>query len=331
MRSFKKIAAMIMAVAMLCSFTALAAESVTLIGVDDTNSDNPTVTLGYDWESTTAAQTTMVLYKDAVANGDIVYINQFANGANAVELDLGNAYGEYTIVAGGTDVATAVEETFTYSELKCDVTLVASEGGRVLNNFDGELSATATAVSKGTKIDFEFLPFVGYTVEVEINGESAGVEAAGGKRSITVTEDTAINVVFTEVQATTEVETFTAAEIHDIEADANAENKDDTIASKLIFGKAIAPNQGDIIERGMYLEKWVTATEEDQVSGYQPYAGERNDSTTAFFKANGFTVDGRYGIRFIRFSQGRYRVSSYVKYGNAEEPVFGEAVEFVVE
>ena len=205
MRSFKKIAAMIMAVAMLCSFTALAAD-VALLEVADTDSDTPRVTIGYDWEATTAAQTTMVVYKNEVVNGDIVYINQFAEDASAVTLELGNEYGDYTVIAGGMDVATTATETFSYRALAYDVTLTVSGNGFVENDYTAaNLSATPVAVNKGEVINFEIIPHLGNVATVTVNGENVAVD---GSLAVEVTEAKNIVITFTEVGAFTSEDAF---------------------------------------------------------------------------------------------------------------------------
>ena len=335
MRSFKKIAAMIMAVAMLCSFTALAdGVTVELSAITAPDSDNPTVTLGYT-DATNASQTTMLVYKgnDNLAGADVVYINQFAAGADPVELRLGTDaedYGTYTVVAGGMDVDTATKATFTYTMLAYDVTLTKTEGGIVTKDYSGNFNEENKLVDvlKGTEITFGFTPYVGYEVsEVTVDGEPVSVNTAGGELTVTVTADTVINVTFTEAVQDEEAQAFTSGGIYDVPANEEAAAEEDQIDSKLVFGKAIAPNGGEIIEAGMYLEKW------DETAGaYVEFIASKENVGGPYFKAENRTADDKYGIRFFRFQAGRYQVKSYVKYGTGEGDVaFGAPVEFVVE
>lgn len=323
MRSFKKIAAMMLAVAMLCSFTALGAE-VVLKDVADVDSDNPVVTLGYDWSATTAAQTTMLVVKDAT---DIMYVNQFGEGASDVTLNLGNAFGSYTVVAGGMDVDTATTETFAYTSLAYDVTLTKTAGGNVSKDYAGNFNAEGVIedVAKNTEIKFTFNPYVGYVISsLTVNGEAAEIANNGGELTVVVTEDTAIDVVFTEAEAADAAQAFTSEDIFDVPVAEGAEGEE-AIASKIIFGKAIAPNGGEVVEAGMYLEK------KNAEGEYEAFIASKKGIGGPFFAASGKTADNKYGIRFFRFEKGEYRVSSYVKYGpDAADVKFGKAVEFEV-
>lgn len=335
MRSFKKIAAMIMAVAMLCSFTALANDAgvkVELNAITAPDTDNPTVTLGYTAD-TNAAQTTMLVYKgENLAGADIVYVNQFAEGASPVELRLGtdaDDYGTYTVVAGGMDVDTAYTTTFNHSLLAYDVTLTKTAGGTVTKDYAGNFNNENTLVDvlKNTEITFGFTPYVGYELtSVTVDGEAVSVDKTGDNLTITVTDDTVIDVTFTEAVAEEVAQAFTSAGIYDVPANEAAEDED-KLASKLVFGKAIAPNGGEIIEAGMYLEKWV-----EEEGAFKPFIASKEATGGPYFKANGRTADNKYGIRFFRFEAGRYQVRSYVKYGpNDSDVEYGAPVEFVVD
>lgn len=322
MRSFKKIAAMIMAVAMLCSFTAFANAVVELADITAPNSDNPTVTLGYA-DTTTAAQRTMLVYKGTALEGaDVVYINQFAEDADPVTLNLeGSETATYTVVAGGMDVDKAHTKTFTYTAGSCNVTLTKNAYGFVENDFTGgELSETAVVVNKDTVINFKFLPHVGYIPTVTVNGESVSISDKN-ELEVTVNADTAIAVTFVEAEATT-IQSFSGAEIHTIRGNEAAEDKAEKYESKLMFGKAVVPAGETITEAGMYLEKWNGST-------YEAYTEPRTTPYGPYFKAEDVT-SGKYGIRFIRFQAGKYRVRSYVKYGESGLET-GIPVEFEVQ
>ena len=315
MRSFKKIAAMIMAVAMLCSFTALAADpSVTLNIVDEIDSNNPTIALDY---TSTASQTTMLVYKGEVLEGaDVVYINQFAEGATPVTLDLTDAEpGKYTVVAGGMDVAEAVSDDFTYKAVTYAVTLRNDDEGFVEHNYTGEF-ATVTFTFTAKKL--------GYIPSVMV--DNAPVSVVDNKLTVTVNDNMEINVDFVEAVATENYQSFNGAEIHSFAGDAEAEDNADRFDSKLMFGKAIAPTGETVTEAGMYLEQWngtdwVGYETDTIIEKYGPYFAADADK---------ITVDGKYGIRFIRFHRGTYRVKSYAKYGDGLY-AYGTPVEFVVE
>jgi len=321
MRSFKKIAAMIMAVAMLCSFTALANAVVELAPITAPDSDNPTVTLGYA-DTTTATQRTMLVYKGTDLEGaDVVYVNQFAEDADAVELNLeGSETATYTVVAGGMDAAEADTETFVYTALGYNVTLTKSENGFVRTE-GADLSETATVVNKGTVIKLTLLPHVGYIPTVTVNGDSVSVNE-NNEVSITVDAEKAIEVTFVEAEATAEYQSFSASEIHTIAGNPDAEDKAEKYDSKLMFGKAIAPAGETITEAGMYLEKW-------DGSAFVAYTEPRTTAYGPYFKADNM-IGGKYGIQFIRFEAGRYQVKSYVKYGDGQY-AYGKPVEFEVE
>ena len=321
MRSFKKIAAMIMAVAMLCSFTALANAVVELADITAPNSDNPTVTLGYA-DTTTATQRTMLVYKGTALEGaDVVYINQFAEDADAVELNLeGSETATYTVVAGGMDVAEADTKTFDYTALGYNVTLTKSANGFVETE-GADLSETAVVVNKGTTIKLTLLPHVGYIPTVTVNDAPVGVSDTN-EVSITVDGDKAIAVTFVEAEATAEYQSFSGSEIHTIAGNPNAEDKAEKYDSKLMFGKAIAPAGETITEAGMYLKKW-------NGTNWEEYVEPRTVKYGPYFKADN-TVGGKYGIRFIRFNAGKYQVRSYVKYGDGQY-AYGKPVEFEVE
>ena len=122
-------------------------------------------------------------------------------------------------------------------------------------------------------------------------------------------------------EATDAYQSFSGAEIHTIAGNEAAEDKAEKYDSKLMFGKAIAPEGSEILEAGMYLEKW-NGTE------YEAFAGDRTFPDGPYFKANSM-VDGKYGIRFIRFNAGKYQVKSYVKIGE-DQYVYGIPVEFEV-
>ncbi len=323
MRSFKKIAAMIMAVAMLCSFTALAAD-VELLPVSDADSDNTMVTIGYDWNKTTASQTTMLVYRgEALEGADVVYINQFAEKATPVTLDLTGAEpGGYTVIAGGMDVAEAKTKTFNFTALTYDVTLTVTGDGFVENDYDAaNLSATPVAVNKDEVINFEIIPHLGNVAAVTVNG----VPFAGdGKLSVKVDGAKDIVIAFTEATTTEEVKAMSGADIHTLPGKPESEDPDEKYESKLMFGKAIAPAGQEILEAGMYLEKLNEENDE-----FEPYEVERQAKVGPYFKAEN-QIDGKYGIRFIRFNKGTYRVKSYVKYGE-DQYAWGKEVEFVVE
>ena len=323
MRSFKKIAAMIMAVAMLCSFTALANAVVELAPITAPDSDNTTVTLGYDWDNTTATQTTMLVYKGTALEGaDVVYVNQFEKGASSVGLNFeGLEYGDYTVVAGGMGADSADKETFNYRALAYNVTLTKSANGFVETE-GADLSETAVSVSKGTVIKLTLLPHVGYIPTVTVNDANVDINETN-EVSITVDGEKAIVVNFEKAEATTEYQSFSGSEIHTIEGNEAAEDKADKYESKLMFGKAIAPAGAEILEAGMYLEKW-------DGSKFVEYTSERtNDAVAGYFKADNMTADNKYGIRFIRFTAGKYQVKSYVKTDKGDY-IYGKAVVFEV-
>ena len=324
MRSFKKIAAMIMAVAMLCSFTALANAVVELDAITAPTPENPNVTLGYAG-TTTASERTMLVYKGTDLKGaDVVYVDQFVAGASSVELALGTDaedYGTYTVVAGGMGADKADTQTFEYKAATCDVTLTIGDNGFVENDYTGaNLSETAVAVNKGTVINFKFLPHVGYIPAVTVNGEPVSISDTN-ELEVTVNANTAIAVTFVEAEATT-IQSFSGAEIHTIEGNEAAEDKAEKYDAKLMFGKAVVPAGETIAEAGMYLKKW-------NGTDWEEYVEPRTVKYGPYFKAEGIT-SGKYGIRFIRFNAGKYQVRSYVKLANGEYE-YGIPVEFEVE
>lgn len=320
MRSFKKIAAMVMAVAMLCSFTALAADpEVELNIVEEIDANNPTIELAY---TSTASQTTMLVYRGEELEGaDVVYINQFAENADPVTLDLAGAEtGKYTVVAGGMDVAEADRAVFNYKAVTYAVALTADQtDGLVEYDYTGDLAA----VNKDTEITFTLTATkLGYIPSVTVDGTPVSVVA--GKFTVKVDGPKTIDVDFVEATATEKYQSFNGAEIHEFAGNPEAEDNADRFDSKLMFGKAIAPAGETVLEAGMYLAKWNGTDWEGYTS--QKYV----DVAGPYFKADNMTQDGKYGIRFIRFLAGRYQVKSYVKYGD-DQYAYGEPVEFVVE
>ena len=87
MRSFKKIAAMTLAVAMLCSFTALGAE-VALTDINDITDGTTSVTINY---TSSASQSTVLLYAGTSLSGaNVVYIDQLLKDAQTGGINVGN-------------------------------------------------------------------------------------------------------------------------------------------------------------------------------------------------------------------------------------------------
>lgn len=325
MRSFKRIAAMTMAVAMLCSFTALGAASVTVDPIDDitlpSSSATETVTIGYT--GTEVAEVTMLAYAgtETPAVGDIVYANQITNGASgtyAFDLDKDSKAGTYTVLVGGTGLATAASETFVYSTTvpTYAVTIGAVTGGYVSAYDAAGNVIDLSAVTAGTDVTLKLYPHWGNKVKsLMIGANDAG---SAEEYTFTVTGNTTITAEF-EADPVPAEGALISNEIYDAP---EVENRDGVLQpAKMVFGKAVAASGKTIEEVGMKVEKLGGSTWVEFVtpSGVGPW-----------FKSEA-SVDAAYGIQFIGFTAGDYRIASYVKYVGEEYAVGSDLIEFTVE
>lgn len=320
MRSFKKIAAMIMAVAMLCSFTAFAA-TVSDFTVADTSTVAPTANVKVESD---AAQNTILAYKGTDPVGaNVVYIDQLAGSAfttDGVSFQLGtNAadVGQYTVLVGGTDVAEAKSARFNHTDAtpKYDVTLTSADNGTV--SYEGSL----TQVAENTEIAFTIVPYLGYELSSLMVNDVESVSAVvNGVYTLTVTADTTITPVFAVVAADAG-ESYTYAEMFDLEA--GVEEGD--VASKLTFGQATEKADATITSMGMYVQVW-----SDEANDYVDFYTTGEEHYGPKFAAANWTTDYKYGIRFFGFEQGTYKVWSYVDYSDGASDKGAEIV-FTVE
>jgi len=317
MRSFKKIAAMTMAVAMLCSFTALGA-TVELSDIADVTSSNPTVTLEF---TSDADQNTILVYAGtALSNADVIYIDQIANGAAADGIDViipddAPVDSTYTVVVGGSNVATADTKTFFYEDAtpKYDVTVAPATYGTISKSVD-----SLTDVVENTEIVFTFAPNLGYEIN-SVTVNDIVMPITDNTFTLTVTEDTTLVANFTEIDTSAEG-AYTYDRIIDIAPGNAVENPDKDLPSKLVFAKAVGT---DIVEMGMYLEKEVEGE-------YVPFLTTGDAQYGPYFAAAKWTDDLKYGLRFYAFSAGNYRMKSYTKHSNGDY-TYGNAIEFTVE
>ena len=323
MRSFKKIAAMIMAVAMLCSFTALGA-TVTLTDIADTTSATTEVAISY---TSDASQNTILAFAgEALSGANVVYIDQLAKGATQPKLNLTGAPVDttYTVWVGGTDVAEAAKDTFFYEDatLKYDVTLVEAEVATRKGDVSYDV-ASLEQVREGSDINFTFKPYLGY----EINSIKLGddtVNISGNTYKLTVTGDVTIEPVFTEVVAT--AESYTYEKTYDVDAVGEGETAEP--ASKLTFGKANEKADATITAMGMLVKKWNAAANQG-TGDWEEFKTTGDEEYGPKFPAARWTSDYKYGIRFFAFDPGTYQVTSYVEYSDGTE-VFGVPVTFEV-
>lgn len=315
MRSFKKIAAMILAVAMLCSFTALGA-SVTLT--------DPTITEGtleFDVTTEDASQVSVIAYQGA---GNVVYIDQLVANSSIPAIDLGTNYGEYTVIAGGIGVDTAIRKTVTYEApeiVTYDVTLSDVTNGTV--SYD---AASLKEVEAGDTINFTFVPYMGYELtSLMVGGTEKVSEAGDGTYALVVEADTTVTATFSEIEVVGN-DVVMYGKNYDIAADAATE----TPASKLFFGQALGEN---VVSMGMYVEvkdgdDWIgfKTSDDPETPG--------NESVGPYFAASNAKIaaGNKYGIRFFSFLPGTYKVSAYYETAEAGKVVNTDtAVEFTVE
>lgn len=338
MRSFKKIAAMTIAVAMLCSFTALGA-SVEIGDIADTSSANPTTTLDYTADG--VAQVSMIVYQgDINSNANVVYVDQRAANADkpSITLPADSGFGTYNILMGGSGLDAAVSGSFEHVNLRTgnDVS-IAVTNGYVKHNLAGTPTTedgvmTFTEVEDGTSVTLNLSAYLGYELTTfTVNGTSEINAVEGGAYTFEVSEDTAIVATFTAIDAaSSNYIPYTSAEIYDIDSE---ENEDDRFAgkSKLSFGKAVAIDGDTLLETGMLVEVQVT-DEETQEKTWDEFTTTGKGQKGPYFAAANRTGDNQFGIRFFGFTQGTYRVCAYAKYENAGLKVDSEnAIVFTVE
>ena len=328
MRMFKKVAAMIMAVAMLCSFTALGAE-VTIGEIADVNNAAGAPTVEVPYEATTGIDVTVLAYEGTALNGaDLVYIDQLTAGSDVdFALDSAGPFGTYTVAMGGTDVATAATATFDYADAtpKYDIVVAAAENGYVACD-----TANLEDLKAGTKINFEFTPFMGYELTSLMVGETESITAVvNGKFTLEVSADATVTAVFTAVEAdVVNGDVFTASNVYDIAADADAELEKEQGKSKLTFGKAVEVSGKNARNMGMYVQVW-----DDEKGEYVDFKTPKG--VGPHYRATN-PINNQYGIRFFSFEAGKYQVRSYVQYEDVEsgelgETIYGDYVEFTVE
>ena len=327
MRMFKKVAAMIMAVAMLCSFTALGAEVTIAPIADVTNAEGaPTVEVSY--EATTGIDVTVLAYEGTDLKGaNLVYIDQLTAGSEVdFALDSAAPFGTYTVTMGGTDVTTAATQTFNYTDdtPKYDIVVAAAENGYVACD-----TANLKGLKAGTKINFEFTPFMGYKLTSLMVGETESITAVkNGKFTLEVSASATVTAVFTAVEADADGDVFTASNVYDIAADADAELEKEQGKSKLTFGKAVEVAGKNARNMGMYVQVW-----DDEKGEYVDFKTPKG--VGPHYRATN-PINNQYGIRFFSFEAGKYQVRSYVQYEDAEsgelgETIYGDYVEFTVE
>lgn len=313
MRSFKKIAAMTLAVAMLCSFTALGA-TVDPLNIADVT-EGSEVAINY---TSNASQNTVLVYAGTSLSGaNVVYIDQLLAGATRPTVDLTNAptNTDYTVIVGGADVATAATDTFYYGVQTAtyNVTLTAGENGTA--SADRTLPAE---VEENDVVNFTFVPNLGYELTaVEVNGVSQSV--TDNTFALTVTEDTTVQPVFTADADLATADSYTYNKVFDLAAehDEGLSQTGENFASKLFFGSALA-GEKTITSMGMYVKKdGAEFTTEEGVGPYFAAAPHK------------ITTDNKYGIRFYAFAAGSYEVRAYAKYDDGTT-AFGDIIEFTV-
>lgn len=324
MRSFKKIAAMIMAVAMLCSFTALGATVEITPFPEDLTSANPSVAINY---TSNASQNTILVY---TGNENVVYIDQIAKGATKPTLDLTGApvETEYTVMVGGTNVDAADTETFFYGDStpKFDVTVADPTNGSV--TFD---VASLDDIKSGNTVKFTFTPNFGYVLKsvTKTIGDAEPVEFSAnvdGEYALVVEADTIITAVFGKEDAYTSAESYTYKDVFDLaeEEDEGLSSTGQNFASKLFFGKAAVAEGKTIKSMGMEVYK----DGEGLVT--------KDGSIDTKFAADPAKIkNNKYGIRFYGFEKGEYSIRSYVEYeveeGAEPDVAYGEYITFEVE
>lgn len=334
MRSFKKIAAMIMAVAMLCSFTALGAEVT--IGEFAVNEEN-VVTIPFT--ATDVEEVTALVYSGTTLSGaNLVYIDQFdadayadVNGSTALPaFKVGE--GVHTVLMGGTGLTKAATAEFEGKvELVKEWTVSTSATNGYIKAFiDGEEADLSSKITDGTVINLEFAPYIGYELDsFKINDEekaTTGNAKGVSTYAYTAKENAEIVVTFKSVSVdAAEGGVHTSADIYDVAGNDDNDDKADD-SSKITFGKVTEVSGKTILSRGMKVETKVDGE-------WKPFKTE-----DGLFAANEgkWTADGAYGIRFFGFTAGTYKVTSYVQYADAEtgepdaELVYGASVEFTV-
>lgn len=322
MRSFKKIAAMIMAVAMLCSFTVLGAS----VEISEIALSGNVATITYD--ATDVDEVTALVYSGTSFSGaNLVYIDQFEDGYEIPAIEAPD-YGTYTVALGGTGVATADTDTFEYADTRVfyNVTVADTANGYIKTEAD-----LSEAVLEGTEIELTFAPHIGYELEsFTIGGEEKVAAATNGVYSYTYVAagNVEIKASFKLIETAEEAgAVYTSAGIYDVTGEVDPENPKDAEASKLAFGKAkevagkVAKNMGMKVE--VYDEEKATFVDFKTPAGVGP-----------LFRATN-PINNVYGIRFFGFAAGTYKVTSYVQYADAETgaldtEIYGTSVEFTV-
>ena len=333
MRSFKKIAAMIMAVAMLCSFTALGANVLNLAATDVTidTSAADTASSKITYSSDASQHTILAHYGENLSGANVVYIDQFDKGvyADGVNIILGkdDPKGIYKVWVGGTDVATAASTTFTYSEDTPAVALTLPEtvvNGELSNNLADD--ADLLALPAGTKVTFTATPKFGYVLKsFTVNGDN---KADGDAETFTVelTEDTTIAVEFAREDDYSTNAAYTYKDWVDVAAEEDEElsSTGETYASKVFFGKALAADDKVIKSMGMevYKDGEGVKTKDGSIDTKFAANPEKIINVENIYK---------YGIRFYAFtSGGNYEIKAYVEYEDGEV-VYGDSITFTVE
>lgn len=326
MRIFKKVIALAIAAAMLCSFSALAAHEATgTTAVDGTDGKKFEVNLNSD-----ASMYTVLAYTgSSLADANIAYVDQYAAGADVI-VTLGDdaESGTYNVLVGGTGVATAASTSYNYvrTVTAFDVTLPAS----VANGYVEHNADSFTAVEVGTAIEFKFYAHMGYELsELTVNGASVKEAMIGNTYTLTVAAALATEGViavvptFSAVAAAPETgAVYTAGEVFDSGVYEGDEDPDHAgLNTNLTFAKAVPDTGRTVKAMGMKVEKYVDGAWAPFTtpSGYGPK-----------FAAKAYTSDFMFGIRFVGFNAGTYRVTSYIEYTEGDDTV-GAPVEFVVQ
>ncbi len=327
MRIFKKVIALAIAAAMLCSFSALAAHEATgTTAVEGTDGKKFEVNLNSD-----ASMLSVLAYTGtSLADANIAYVDQYAAGADVI-VTLGDdaESGEYKVLVGGTGVATAASTSYTYVKpvTEFDVTLPSS----VANGYVEYDADSLTALEVGTEVVFNFYAHMGFELsELTVNGTSVKDAMTGNTYTLTVAADLATEGAIAVVPTFTAVAAadpatgavYTSSEVYDSgEYEGDEDPAHAGLNTNLTFGKVVPVAGKTVKAMGMKVEQKVDGNWADFTTpgGYGPK-----------FAAKGWTSDFMYGIRFVGFNAGTYRVISYVEYTDGAETT-GTPVEFVVQ
>lgn len=317
MKSFKKIAAVTLAVAMLCSFTALGAT------VEITSASVTDGVASIEYTSDASQVTALVYSGTSLSGANLVYVDQLVGGSNIPALKLSD-YGKHTVAMGGIDVAVADTEEINYDDTTTTYALTLPEGvtgGTLDHDYTGDVAN----VAENTEINFKIIPWLGYELtSFMVGGEQNVGNVVNGAYKLTMTGPTSIAVTFSPIVADENGEAQTFGGVYEI-AGEKTDNPKDEGKSMLTFGSAATVDGKVATNMGIYLE---TADGTPVTS--------RGSNVGPYFKAVNPTASNMYGIRFFELEAGTYKAYAYVEYtnlatGELEAPVKGEAVVFTVQ